>query len=114
MNVWKANYWPFLTQKSTTVYVTPEGWLQLRIDRVGNYSVGSQLTLNISDQTGSRSDITHYNTAADSLIMVKGFGSQQNKIDWQVVDASNLVTNGTLNGLQIPKFDTLKNVTLNY
>jgi len=115
MVVWKTKYWPFEVQKNTTVYITPEGWLQLRINRVGNYPVGSRLLLNLYNQNGSRSDLTDYNTAADTLILVKGFGSQQNKIDWQVVDAGfNLVTNGTLNGLQIPRFDTLKNVTLNY
>ena len=115
MNVVKEKYWPFLVQKSTTVYITPEGWLKLRIHQVGNYPAGSKLLLNLYDQYGLRSDLTDYSTAVDSLILVKGFGSQQNKIDWQVVDATfNLITYGTLNGLQIPRLDTLKNVTLDY
>ena len=115
MNVTRTKYWPFLTQKSTTVYITPEGWLKLRIHQLGNYPAGSKLLLNLYDQYGLRSDLTDYNTAVDSLVLVKGFGSQQNKIDWQVVDAGfNLIANGTLNGLQIPRLDTLKNVTLDY
>jgi len=115
MNVVKEKYWPFLVQKSTTVYITPEGWLKLRIHQVGNHPAGSKLLLNLFDQYGLRSDLTDYNTAVDSLVLVKGFGSQQNKIDWQVVDAAfNLITYGTLNGLQIPRLDTLKNVTLDY
>jgi len=115
MNVTKAKYWPFLVQKSTTVYITPEGWLKLRIHQLGNYPAGSKLLLNLYDQYGLRSDLTDYNTAVDSLVLVKAFGSQQNKIDWQVVDpAFNLITYGTLNELQIPRFDTLKNVPLDY
>src|SRR4030095_8300700 len=115
MNVVKPKYWPFEVQKNTTVSITPEGWLQLRIHKIGNYPVGSKLKLNLFNQSGLRlrSDLTEYNTAVDSLILVKGFGGQQNKIDWQVVGVS-LLNNGTLSGLQIPRFDTLKNVTLNY
>ena len=46
---------------------------------------------------------------------MRAFGNQENHIDWQVVDPDfNLVANGTLNGLQIPGFDTVINVTLNY
>ena len=114
VNVVKIKYWPFLVKKSTTLSITPEGWLQLRIHKAGNYPVGSKLLLNLFDQS-DRSDLTQYNTAADGLILVKAFGGQQNKINWQVVDVNfNLLNNGTLNGLQIPRFDTLKNITLNY
>lgn len=115
MNVTKTKYWPFKVQKNTTVAITPEGWLQLRIHKVGNYEADSRLLLHLFNQSGSRSDLTDYNTATDSLILVKAFGSQQNEIDWQVVDVNfNLVSNGTLNGLQVPRFDTLKNSTLDY
>ena len=115
MNVWKAKYWPFEVQKNTTVHITPEGWLKLRIQQVGNYPAGSKLLLAIYNHNSSRTDLTEYNTAVDSLILVKGFGSQENNIDWQVVDAGfNLMASGILNGLQIPRFDTLKNVTLDY
>jgi hypothetical protein len=114
MNVVKAKYWPFLTQKNTIVYMTPEGWLKLRIHQVGNYPAGSVLNLKMVSESG-RQENTYYNDAVDSLISIKAFGNEQNKIEWQVVDASNnLVTYGTTNWLQIPRFDTLKNVILEY
>ena len=115
LSIGKTKYWPFEVQKSTIVFLTPEGFLQLRIRKVGNYPVGSKLLLDLYNQSGSRSDLTDYSTAVDSLIMLRAYGSQQNKIDWQVVDVNfKLVNYGTLNGLQIPKFDTLKNTVLNY
>ncbi len=115
MYVAKEKYWPFEVQKKTIVFLEPEGWLQLRILNGDNYPLGSRLLLDLYSQSGSRSDLTDYNTVMDSLVLIRGFGSQQNKIDWQVVDGGyNLIKNGTLNGLQIPRFDTLKNVTLNY
>ena len=116
MYVDKEKYW-FETQKNTTVYLTPEGWVQLRIRKVGNYPVDSELVLTTVSESG-RPYITLYSTlwVVDSLISVTAFGGQINKIDWQVVPVStNIpVANGTLTGLQIPRFDTLKNVTLNY
>jgi hypothetical protein len=115
LNVLTTKYWPFAVEKNTTVSMTAEGWIQLRIHRTGTYPTGSKLLLTIHGQSASMTDITEYNTAADSLLQVKGFGSQQNKMDWQVVDASfNLLNNGTINELQVPRFDTLKSLTLNY
>ena len=115
LNVMKTNYWPFAVQKNTMVFLVPEGWVQLRIQREVNYPAGSKLLLTIHGQSGSMLDITEYNTVVDSLILIKGFGGQQNKIDWQVVDGSfNLLKNGTLDSLQIPRLDTLKNVILDY
>jgi hypothetical protein len=115
MNVIKLNYWPFLVEKTTTASLTPEGWIQLQIHKVGNYPVDSKLLLNLLDHSGTRSDLTEYNTSTDSIIFIKSFGGQLNKIDWQVVDENfDLLNNGTLKDLQVPKFDTLKNITLNY
>lgn len=115
MNVTKAKYWPFEVQKNTIVSITPEGWMQLLIHKVNSYPAGSKLKLNLKNQPGSRSDLTEYNAANDSLILVKAFGGQENKIDWQVVDPNfNLIHYGTLSGLQIPRLDMLKNSTLNY
>ncbi|CAN5213774.1 hypothetical protein BH23BAC1_BH23BAC1_49620 [soil metagenome] len=115
MNVIKLNYWPYLVEKTTVASITPEGWLKLQIHKAGNYPLESRLLLNLSDHSGSRSDLTEYNTSTDSIIFIKAFGGQLNKINWQVVDESiGLLNNGTLQALQVPKFDTLKNITLNY
>jgi hypothetical protein len=116
MYVGEKKHWPFQDQKNTTIYLTPEGWLQLHFHQVGNYPVDSDLLLTMVGESGWP-DPTLYGTArfADTLYTVRAFGSQQNKIDWQVRDAGhNIIANGTLTGLQIPRFDTLKNVTLDY
>ena len=114
MSVVKQKYWDDV-HKATTVHLTPYGWLQLRIHKVGNYTPGSRLLLFEFNQDRSMSFVTDVNTADDSLIVAFCFGNQENNIDWRVVDVGqNRQTDGTLNGLQIPRFDTLKNVTLNY
>ena len=114
MSVVKQKYWDD-HHKDTTVHLTPYGWLQLRIHKVGNYTPGSRLILFQFNQNGSMSHATTVNTAEDSLIVAFCFGNQENNIDWRVVDVGqNRSTDGTLNGLQIPRFDTLKNVTLDY
>lgn len=115
MNVIKINYWPYIVEKTTVASITPEGWIKLQIHKEGNYPVDSRLFLNLSDQFESREDITEYNISTDSIIFIKGFGGQLNKIGWHVVDVNNDVINdGTLNDLKVLKFDTLKNITLNY
>ena len=107
-------YWSDF-HKDTTIRLTPYGWLQLRIHKVGNYTPGSRLILFQSNQDGSVYHATDVNTAEDSLIVAFCFGNQINNINWRVVDmGQNLSVDGYLNGLQIPRFDTLKNVTLDY
>ena len=114
MSVYKQKYWDDY-HKDTTVYLTPYGWLQLRIHRVGNYTPGSRLILFQVNQNGSMNHATDVNAAEDSLIVAFCFGNQINNINWRVVDmGQNLSVDGNLNGLQIPRFDTLKNVTLSY
>ncbi len=113
MNVTKPKYWNFLVQYSTTVMLSPEGWLRLNIHKAGTYPAGTVLVIVVENQTGTRSDLTQYNIASDSILMIRAFGGQQNKINWQVQGAT-LLNSGSLTDLQIPRFDTLKNVTLNY
>ena len=114
MNVGKANYHNFLVQKNTTVYITPKGWLKLRIHQVGNYPVGTTLNLTMVSESG-RSEFTPVNAAADSLVSLLAFGNEQNKLDWQVIDPYlGLINYGTSNWVKIPKLDTLKNVTFDY
>ena len=69
MNVGKAKYWPsFVVQKNTTVYITPEGWLKLRIHQVGNYPVGAKLNLTMVSESGRPDESTTISTLhADSF-----------------------------------------------
>jgi hypothetical protein len=112
INVAKTKYWPFNVIKSTTLSLIPEGWMQLRIIKTANYPVGSKLILSLWNEAEDYIDTKYYNTAADSIILVKGFGSQLNKINWQVSNSS-VLNDGTFNQ-QIPRFDTVKSPTLNY
>jgi len=50
-------YWSDF-HKDTTVYLTPYGWLQLRIHKVSNYTPGSKLFLSMINQDLSRTHIT--------------------------------------------------------
>ena len=71
--------------------------------------------MNIYNADRTRIDFIDNNAAADSLILIKGFGGEENKIDWQVMDEnSNLLKSGTTIGIPIPRLDTLKNKLLNY
>ena len=45
---------------------------------------------------------------------MEALGAQQNEIEWKVANAGVPIANGTLHALAVPKFDTLKNVTLDY
>jgi hypothetical protein len=116
LNVVKPNYFPFLTQQmGTSLTLRPKGWIQLHIVRVGNYPQGCTLQLDITDQTTRLSDETFYPAAKDSLIVVEAFGGRANEVAWKILDANNQdMKEGKMNLLQIAKFDTLKNVVLNY
>ena len=115
MNVVKDKYWPFTIQRNTLVTLEPEGWLKLKIHATRTYTPGSKLLVVIKNELATKSDLTEYNVATDSTIMIRAYGAQKNKIEWQVVNSGfNLVSNGSLNDLQVPRFDTLRNSTLNY
>jgi hypothetical protein len=114
MYVMKQKYWTYGFREDTTVHLTPYGWLQLRIHKVGNYTAGSRLLLTQFDQSGSVYFVTDVNTAEDSLIVAFCYGNQQTRIEWAVHDGQNPGAAGTIDWLQIPRFDTLKNVTLEY
>lgn len=117
----KTNYWPEIFMKATSFSLTPMGWMSLRIIKGTSYPQGSVLTIT-SWRLTQPPNIAHlgkintqeFNVAADSIVIIKGFGNQLNKITWQVVDAGrNLLNNGTWNQ-QVPRLDTVRNITLNY
>jgi hypothetical protein len=108
MLVFKGDYWLFQRQYSQTVYMTPMGWIQLRVHQVGNYPAGSFLSLTLIGESGRREAIDIRQTFA------LAFGGQKNKIEWQVLDAVGPIASGTLDGLLVPRLDTLKNVDLSY
>lgn len=116
------DYWPEIFKKATSFSITPYGWMRLRIIRGSNYPPGSRLLIRTNRQIqppnsayGGYSDLKDFNAAADSSLLIKGFGNHLNKIDWQVYDPSGagVVKSGSWNQ-QIPKLDTIKNITLNY
>jgi len=100
-------------QYDATVTLSPEGWLRLNIHKAGTYPAGTHLSISVVSQSGLRTDLTQYNTATDSVLLIRAFGGQKNAINWQVQGAT-LLNYGSLTNLQIPRFDTLKNITLNY
>jgi len=112
--VTRTNYWPQSFSKSTTVSITPYGWVSLRIIRGANYPQGS--VLKIAVQSASQplySPHEFSTTAADTSIVISGFGNEVNRIEWQVFGNSTVYNSGVLNQ-QFPRLDTLQTITLNY
>ena len=116
----QPDYWKADVGKSTTVYVAPMGWLQLRIRKVHSYPSNTYFELFMSDESGRYGDSRIFtgDEAVDTLITLYAFGAQKNKIEWQLYsvypDNTTPLANGTLDALTVPRFDTLKNVTLDY
>ncbi len=116
----KPNYWTETFTKATPLSLTPMGWMSLRIIKGTNYPAGSVLTITAWRQTDPP-NIAHtgyissrdFNAAADSIVLINGFGNQVNKITWQVTSGINTLNSGTWNQ-SFPRMDTVRNVTLNY
>ena len=117
-----TDYWPEVFKKGKTFSITPYGWMRLTIIRGTNYPAGSRLIIMVNCQTqpantasGGYIDVNDFNTAADSSLLIKGFGNHLNKINWQVQGpgGSGVLNSGTFNQ-QIPKLDTIRNIVLNY
>jgi hypothetical protein len=112
----KYNYWRFEGNKSTRLYVMPEGWLKLPLHPVRAYPPGTSLQFRVnapgSSQNGSTISVT---ADTDSTVVLFGFGGRLNTISWQVSgDTPDLDTSGTINSLAVPRFDTLGVNTLAY
>lgn len=111
--VTKVNYWPQFFSKSASVSITPYGWVSLRIIRGTDYPQGSLLKMNIFSANQPLLSAHEFSTAADSSVVISGFGNELNKVDWQVSDNLTVYNSGTFNQ-QFPRLDTAKNITLNY
>jgi hypothetical protein len=115
MGVTKAKYWGYYSRMvENQVSLQPAGWLELHIQKASFYTTDTKLSLMIYT-TENTTDYSQFNTAADSIIYVTGFGNKKNNIEWRVTsDLFGLMKNGTIIGLDIPKFDTLTGIKLLY
>ncbi len=114
----RADYWSWDETKTTLKKIVPAGWMRLRIIKTSNYPDQSRLQITIISQSTNSSGsafavINNFNAAADSSILIKGFGGQPNKIEWQVYGPNTVVNSGSWDQ-QVPPLDTVKNITLNY
>ena len=109
----KENYQPQFFSKSTTVSVKPYGWIAVKITRGSNYPQGAQLIF-LVEETGQSNylDAQRFNANTDTTIILRGYGNQQNQINWQVSNSA-VLSSGMWNQ-QVPRLDTVKNITLNY
>jgi len=66
------------------------------------------------EETGQSNylDAQRFNTNTDTTIILRGYGNQQNQINWQVSNSA-VLSSGMWNQ-QVPRLDTVKNITLNY
>ena len=117
MNIYKEGYWPFFipAQRSRKATLSPEGWLRLSIPANTNIPLGSYLNITIGPKRlpyGWGETTTYYDTQ-DIVLLIKGFGGELNRINWQLVsENSHLISYDSLD-VEIPRFDTTANVTLN-
>ena len=109
----KENYQQQFFSKSTTVSIKPYGWIAVKITRGSNYPQGAQLIF-LVEETGQSNylEAQRFNVTTDSTIILRGYGNQQNQINWQVSNSA-VLNSGTWNQ-QVPSLDTVKNITLNY
>lgn len=114
----KSNYFSFDETKSTSKSIVPAGWMRIRINSTIHYTDQSSLHFFITSQSvnsaGSAFQITtSVNVATDSSILIKGFGGQVNKIDWQVQGQTGIHKTGNWSQ-QVPRLDTAQGIILNY
>jgi 5-hydroxyisourate hydrolase-like protein (transthyretin family) len=109
----KENYQTQFFSKSTTVSIKPYGWMAVKIARGSNYPQGAQLIF-LVEETGQSNylEAQRFDANTDSTIILKGYGNQQNQINWQV--SNSAVLNSGMWNQQVPRLDTVKNITLNY
>lgn len=118
IRVTKGNYWSWDDTKSTLKSMIPAGWIRMHIVQNGNYSPQAQLSISVTSQsvnsTGSFFGFTStYSAPADSSVLMKGFGGESNKINWEISDHGTLANSGSWQQ-QVPRLDTVNNVMLNY
>jgi len=111
--VTRGNYWSQFFSKSTTVSITPYGWARVRIISGTTYPAGSLLKMNVFSASQPLLSAHEFEIAADSSIIISGFGNEVNRIEWQVFGNSTVLNSGVLNQ-QFPRLDTLQGTTLNY
>jgi hypothetical protein len=119
VNVTKSNYWPFDGPKGTSISAIPEGWIRLHILKTANYPSQAKLNITTISSTSSPSASAYavsysFNIAADSSVLIRAFGGQSNRMEWHVWDASSPSLNSGNWQQQVPRLDTVKNITLNY
>jgi hypothetical protein len=109
----KENYQTQFFSKSTTVSIKPYGWMAVKIARGSNYPQAAQLIF-LVEETGQSNylEAQRFNVTTDSTIILRGYGNQQNQINWQV--SNSAVLNSGMWNQQVPRLDTVKNITLNY
>jgi hypothetical protein len=58
---------------------------------------------------------TVYQGLGDDLLLVQGFGGQENTLEWAVLDGpwGDILTFGSMK-VNLPRLDTASNVILNY
>ena len=116
INITKEKYWDNAFSKTSILKLVPEGWLQVRVHKTGTYPALSKIILEAS--TTPEKDMTTakcFMTPSDSTINIRAVGGQQHELDWRVTDANDRSLNsGALSNLQVPRFDTVKNITVDY
>jgi hypothetical protein len=120
MHIYKEDYLAFdlLQPRSNKAFLSPRGWLRLTVQTNTSYPPGSYLRLEMYPRVLEHIPelTTVYQGLGDDLLLVQGFGGQENTLEWAVLDggiSGDILTFGSLN-VELPRLDTATNVILNY
>ena len=121
MHISNNNYLAFdLRQpRSNKAYLSPRGWLRITVRTNKTFSPGSFLRLEMYPKTTEHIPeiTTSYERLGDDVLLVDGFGGQENTLEWAVLDGGMLGEIATFGSLKVelPRLDTAtSNVILNY
>ena len=117
MDVTKVGYWPYVIppMRSATAILSPEGWIRLHVRGAYPAEYGYFIKMTTSPVNQLWGDILIFDAPAkDSVVLVKAYGGEENKIEWYSSDwGGGVSSSGKLSHLAVPKFDYL-DVSLNY
>ena len=110
----KEGYIGNLIPKSISISIYPMGWIRLHVSCSTNYPPMTKLRFSFKALQSGHVDSHEYEIPADSSLLLPGFGGQMNRIVWYVTTPLiNSLNSGTWDQ-QVPRLDTVKNITLIY
>lgn len=85
MVVHKDGYWPPSGASGDTLFMSPEGWIDLHLSRQHNYPDTSLFRCIVTGEYPGIETFITFQSPADTVLKVRGFGNETNTINWLVI-----------------------------